>query len=55
MLNDITVFNIRECMSGKNDFGEEELNQLLSEFSCSKNLDVEKFLKKDSAQIRHMY
>ena len=37
-------------MSGKNDsdFGEEELKQILSEFSCNKNPDVERFLKNDS-------
>lgn len=50
MLSDVTVFNIRECLSGKNDsdFGEEELKQILSEFSCNKNPDVERFLKNDS-------
>lgn len=53
MLNDVTVFNIREYLSGKNDsdFGEEELNQILSEFSCDKNPDVERFLKKDSIEF----
>lgn len=53
MLNDITVFNIREYLSGKDDcdFGEAELKQLLSEFSCQKNPDVERFLKKDSIEF----
>lgn len=39
MLNDVTVFNIREYLSGKDnkEFGEEELRNLLSEFSCKKN------------------
>ena len=39
MLNDITVFNIREYLSNKDDkiLGEEVLQQILSEFSCKKN------------------
>ena len=39
MINDITVFNIREYLSVKDDkvLGEEELRKLLSEFSCDKN------------------
>lgn len=50
MLNDVTVFNIRECLSvkGNNDFGEDDLQQILSEFSCDKNPDVERFLKEQS-------
>lgn len=34
MLNDVTVFNIREYLSAKGDkdLGEDELRQLLSEF-----------------------
>ena len=34
MLNDVTVFNIREYLSAKGgkDFGEDELRQLLSDF-----------------------
>ena len=45
MFNDITVFNIREYLSGKNDkdLGEEALRGILSEFSCEKNSDVERF------------
>ena len=47
MLNDVTVFNIREYLSAKGDkdLGEDELRQLLSEFFCDKNPDVERFLK----------
>lgn len=47
MFSDVTVFNIREYLSTKDDkdLGEEELRELLSEFSCSKNLNVERFLK----------
>ena len=39
MLNDVTVFNIREYVSAKGDkdLGEDELRQLLSEFFCDKN------------------
>ena len=42
MYNDVTVFNIREYLSIQDDrnLGEEELRQLLSEFSCEKNPDV---------------
>ena len=45
MLNDVTVFNIREYLSAKGDkdLGEDELRQLLSEFFCDKNPDVEKY------------
>lgn len=50
MLNDVTVFNIREYLSAKDDkdLGEDELRQLLSEFSCERNPDVERFLKEQS-------
>lgn len=49
MINDVTVFNIREYLFAKYDkeLGEEELLGLLSEFSCNKNIDVERF-KKDN-------
>ena len=47
MLNDVTVFNIREYLSVKDDkeLGEEKLLGILSEFSCSINSDVERFLR----------
>ena len=53
MFNDVTVFNIREYLSTKDDkdLGEEELRELLSEFSCSKNPDVERFLKEQSIEF----
>lgn len=53
MLNGITVFNIRECLSVKDDkiLGEEALQEILSEFSCEKNLDVEKFLKERAIEF----
>lgn len=49
MLNDITVLNIREYLSSDDKIlGEEQLQQVLSEFLCSKNSDVERFLKEQS-------
>ena len=50
MLNDVTVFNIREYLpaSSDEDLGEDALQQLLSEFFCDKNPDVEKFLKEQA-------
>lgn len=53
MLNDVTVINIREYLSDVDDkeLGEEELRGLLSEFSCSKNTDVERFLKEQSIEF----
>ena len=53
MLNDVTVFNIREYLSAKGDkdLGEDELRQLLSEFFCDKNPDVERFLKEQSIEF----
>ena len=53
MLNDIIVFNIREYLSAKGDkdLGEDELRQLLSEFFCDKNPDVERFLKEQSIEF----
>ena len=53
MLNDVTVFNIREYLpaKGDNDLGEDELRQILSEFFCEKNPDVERFLKEQSIEF----
>ena len=53
MLNDVTVFNIREYLSAKGDkdLGEDELRQILSEFFCDKNPDVERFLKEQSIEF----
>ena len=53
MLNDVTVFNIREYLSAKDDkeLGEETLQGLLSEFSCNRNMDVERFLKERSIEF----
>ena len=47
-----TVINIREFLSGKTKgLGENELQSLLSEFSCTKNPDVEYFLKKNAIEF----
>ena len=46
------VFNIREYLNGQNDdLGEDDLLQVLSEFSCEKNPDVEKFAKEQSIEF----
>lgn len=44
MINDITIFNIREYLSTENNkkLGEEELLDLLSEFSCT----IVKFIRR---------
>lgn len=47
-----TVFNIREYLNSENDeLGEDDLLQVLSEFSCRKNPDVEKFVKEQSIEF----
>lgn len=53
MFNGVTVFNIREYLSAEDDkdLGEEELRGFLSEFSCEKNPDVERFLKQQSIEF----
>lgn len=53
MLNDISVVNIREYLSAidNKDLGENDLKQILSEFSCDKNLDVERFLKQQAVEF----
>jgi hypothetical protein len=54
MINGITVFNIREYLSVKDDveLGEEKLVSLLSEYSCEKNPDVERFFKEQSIDFQ---
>ena len=50
--NNFIVLNIREYLASEDKrLGEDKLVQLLSEFSCPLNPDVERFLK----QIRRMY
>ena len=53
MLNDVSVFNIREYLSNQDDgvLGEEALKEVLSEFLCEKNADVERFFKEQSIEF----
>lgn len=54
MHNDkFTVINIRDCLQENNDIkiGEDELLEILSDFFCLKNPDVEKFLKRQSIEF----
>lgn len=53
MINGLTIINIREYLSAKNDqeLGEEALKELISEFSCIKNADVERFLKEQAIEF----
>lgn len=47
-----SVINIRKYLEKDNPkLGEEDLIQILSEFSCEKNPDVERFLKKSSIEF----
>lgn len=47
-----TVFNIREYLGdGSYGLGEDNLRQVLSEFSCKVNPDVEKFVKEQSVEF----
>lgn len=47
-----TVFNIREYLgNGSHGLGEDTLLQVLSEFSCKINPDVERFIKKQSVEF----
>jgi predicted GNAT family N-acyltransferase len=50
--NDFVVLNIREYLENDNKrLGEDKLIQLLSEFSCPLNPDVERFLKQQSIEF----
>lgn len=52
MIGDVTVFNIREYLSSSDKtLGEEQLHQVLSEFLCYTNMDVERFLKEQSIEF----
>jgi len=47
--NNFIVLNIREYLANEDKrLGEDKLVQLLSEFSCPLNPDVERFLKKQA-------
>lgn len=46
-----TVFNIRKYLQEEEGLGENDLQYILSEFTCPKNPDVEKFLKQSSIEF----
>lgn len=46
-----TVFNIRKYLQEEEGLGENALQYILSEFTCPKNPDVEKFLKQSSIEF----
>lgn len=47
-----SVINIRKYLESDDPrLGEEDLIQILSEFLCEKNPDVERFLKKSSIEF----
>ena len=53
MNHDITVISIHEYLSAfeNQELGEMELKELFAEFFCSKNKDVEQFLKEQSIEF----
>lgn len=53
MLNDVIVVNICDYLSCESveGLGEEKLKEILSEFSCEKNKDVEIFLKNNAIEF----
>ena len=51
-INNFTVLNIREYLVNENGkLGEEKLRQLLSEFSCPLNVDVQHFLRQQAIEF----
>ena len=51
-VSNFIVLNIREYLENEDKrLGEETLIQLLSEFSCPLNLDVERFLKEQAIEF----
>ena len=46
-----TVFNIRKYLQDGSELGEDDLQDILSEFTCPKNPDVERFLKKNAIEF----
>ena len=49
-IENFTVFNIREYLQNSG-IGEADLNQLISDFSCPLNPDVERFLKQSAIEF----
>ena len=52
-MHDFTTINIREYLNNPNDdeIGENALLQILSDYSCELNSDVERFLKEQSIEF----
>lgn len=48
---DAIVFNIRHYFDADDVFGENAMQSVLSDFSCQKNKDVEKFLKEQAVSF----
>lgn len=46
-----TILNIRDYLQNDNEIGEADLKQLISDFSCPLNPDVEKFLTKNAIEF----
>lgn len=49
--NNYSVVSIRSYLSGEDKLGEDSLVQILSEFSCNKNPDVDRFLKHNAVEF----
>lgn len=49
--NKYFVVSMRNYLSKNSELGEDVLKQMLSEFSCTKNEDVDKFLKKSAIEF----
>ena len=50
-----TILNIRDYLQNDNEFVEADLKQLISDFSCPLNPDVEKFLTKNAIPDRDAF
>ena len=46
-----TVFNIRKYLQDEGELSEDDLQYILSEFTCPKNPDVERFLKNNAIEF----
>ena len=49
--NKYSVVSMRSYLSGNSELGEDILTQILSEFSCTKNPDVDQFLKNRAVEF----
>ena len=50
MANDFLVVNFKDMLEDE-EIGEDKLKEILSDYSCPKNTDVEHFLKCNSIEI----